>query len=176
LDKLILIYQDDWVVRYVQRKVDEVSHEISNTEKLENAIYKQLERYFGSQPKRSIKRIRHLVDREISQARKRYGKQNTILFSDLAVANDSGETELEFEPKDALASVEETALNNSSFTEKVTALASSDRELYVLKAWAHGATDSEISLALASVFGGNPKSLRVFVNRFKSRCRAQLSA
>lgn len=176
MDKLKIVYQDDWVVRYVQKSVDEVSHFITNTEKLEESIYKQLGSYFHSKEKRSIKRIRQLVDREISQARKRYGKQNTILFSDLAITKDNDDSELEFEPVDALAGVENTALNKFSLMEKVTALASSDHELYVLNAWSHGDSDSEISLALASRFGGNPKSLRVFVNRFKLRCRAQLSA
>lgn len=176
MDKLKDIYKETWIVQYVHQRVDEVSHLITNTEKLEDNIYQELKSYFQSREKRSIKRIRHIVDREISQAKKRYGKQNTILFSDLVVANENDESKLEFEPVDALAGVENTALNKFSLMEKVTALASSDRELYVLNAWSHGDSDSEISLALASRFGGNPKSLRVFVNRFKLRCRAQLSA
>lgn len=176
MDKLKIIYQETWIVQYVHRKVDEVSHLITNTEKLEDNIYKELKSYFRSREKRSIKRIRYIVDREISQAKKRYGKQNTIVFSDLAVANDNGESELDFEPVDALAGVEDTAINKFSLMEKVTALASSDRELFVLKAWSNGFSDSEISSALASRFGGNPNSLRVFVNRFKVRCRTQLSA
>lgn len=176
MDKLKIIYQETWIVQYVQRKIDDVSHLITNTEKLEDNIYEELKSYFRSREKRSIKRIKHIIDREINQAKKRYGKQKTIVFSDLAVANDNGESELDFEPVDALAGVEDTAINKFSLMEKVTALASSDRELFVLKAWSNGFSDSEISLALASRFGGNPNSLRVFVNRFKVRCRTQLSA
>lgn len=176
MDKLKIIYQESWLVQYVYKKVDEVSHLITNTEKLEDNIYQELKSYYRSREKRSIKRIKYIVDREISQAKKRYGKQNTIVFSDLAVANDYGESELDFEPVDALAGVEDTAINKFSLIEKVTALASSDRELFVLKAWSNGFSDSEISTALASRFGGNPNSLRVFVNRFKVRCRTQLSA
>jgi len=168
------VYNEAQIIQYVEQQVGKVAHLITNTEKLEQSIYGQLRSYYSS-GKPCISWARRLVDREIKTAKQRYGKQDVIMFSDLAVAKE-GDVELEFEPESALAGVEETAIKNFSLNEMIAALASDDRERFVLKAWTHGYNDSEISLALASQFGGNPKSLRVFVSRFKVRCRTRLNA
>lgn len=169
------VYNEPQLIRYVRAQVDSVAHLVTNTEKLEAAIYKQLGNYYALPRNNiSIYWARRLVDREVKRAKERYGKQNSVLFSDLAAATD-GYSEIEYDPIDALASVEESVIDNL-IKEKVTALARDDKEMFVLKAWSIGYNDSEISRALASRFGGNPNSLRVYVNRLKEKCQKRLIA
>lgn len=178
METLEVIYRDTSVMKYIRENVDAISHIITNVDKLEGSIYKQLTSYYENNTKRSIKRIRYLVDREIGRAPKRYRIQRAIAFSDLGTKDDFGESR-EFEPKDVLADVEDAAMRSiesSSIRKKIVGLASNDFENFTLNAWASGLNDTEISRTLASQFGGKFESHRTFVKRFKAKCKRKLAA
>lgn len=62
------------------------------------------------------------------------------------------------------------------FKETVTLLAQGNpKRETILSQWAKGATDTSISELLAQLYGGNAKSHRVFVARFKTECRTRLA-
>ncbi|MFJ7665285.1 hypothetical protein ACIQXW_23285 [Lysinibacillus sp. NPDC097162] len=172
MDNLIIVYENVSVMSYLRQKVDEVSNVITDVDKLETRIYAQLVSYF-SLGKSSFRRAQKLIDREVSQALKQFGKQKAINFSELAKGNDFGES-VEFEPKDLLAQGGETVIQNISLNEKIARLATDDRESVTLNAWANGFNDTQVSETLASHFGGNKESHRKFVRRFKARCQERL--
>ena len=174
---LEVIYTDTKVLNYIRNRIAEVEHEITYIDKLEHRIFTQLSRYYNKRQKRSFKCIRYLVDREIKYVKSDYRLQKSISFMSILPRDDYGEQQ-EFEPIDVLADVEDTALRNiksSSIRKKITGLASSDSELFVLNAWSQGLNDLQISKELAFRFGGNPKSLRIWVQRFRTRCQRKLA-
>ncbi|WP_427110882.1 hypothetical protein [Lysinibacillus xylanilyticus] len=170
-----IIYEDRSVIKYIRRRIDEVNYLITNTQRLESRIFKELECYYESTENRSIKRIRYIIDRAVVLAKKQYGIQKTVVFSDLNNEYGFGES-LEFEPEDLLARGGETALENISLNEKIARLASDDRELVTLNAWANGFNDTQVSETLASRFGGKCDSHRKFVQRFRAKCQRKLTA
>lgn len=174
MNNITIVYQKPWVLGYVRRKVDEISHIITDIDKLETRIYKQLSDYF-TRGKTSYKRVQYLVNREVDLALKQFGTQNIIVFSDLSKRNDFGES-MEFEPEDLLAQVSETVLENISLNEEIARLAADDRERFTLNAWANGLSDTQVSETLARHFGGKCESHRKFVQRFKAKCRSKLTA
>lgn len=174
MDNLIIVYENASVMSYLRKKVDDVSSIITDVDKLETRIYAQLADYF-SRGKISYKRAQRLIDREVSQALKQFGTQKAIAFSELSKGNDFGES-VEFEPEDLLAQGGETAVENISLNEKIARLATDDREMVTLNAWANGLNDKQVSTTLASRFGGNSESHRKFVQRFKAKCQRKLSA
>jgi len=174
MNNITIVYQKPWVLGYVRQKVDEISHIITDIDKLETRIYKQLSDYF-TRGKTSYKRVQYLVNREVDLALKQFGTQNIIVFSDLSKRNDFGES-MEFEPEDLLAQVSETVLENISLNEEIARLAADDRERFTLNAWANGLSDTQVSETLARHFGGKCESHRKFVQRFKAKCRSKLTA
>lgn len=175
METLETIYNDKSVMSYVRSKIDEVSSKITNVWKLEESIFKQLECYYCKCDKRSIKRIKYLIDREIVQALKRYTTEKVVMFSELTIVDDFGES-IDYEPTDVLANVSETVLKDFSLNEKISGLASTDCERFVLQAWINGFTDKAIAAELALLDGSNPNSKRIWVQRFKTRCRKKLLA
>lgn len=178
METLEFIYRDKRVVAYIRKRVDEVSHIITNVDKLEESIYKQLVAYYKIKPIRSIKRVHYLIDREIGVARKRYRLQQAVAFSELEVKKDFGESQ-GFEPQDILANVEEAVMKiieTSSINKKIAGLASDELEKFTLNAWANGLTDTEISRTLASQFGGKFDKHRKSVQRFRAKCQRKLLA
>lgn len=174
MNNITIVYEKPWVLGYVRQKVDEISHIITDIDKLETRIYKQLSDYFA-RGKSSYMRVQKLVNREIDLALKQFGTQNIVVFSDLSKRNDFGES-MEFEPEDLLAQVSETVLENISLNEEIARLAADDRERFTLNAWANGLSDTQVSETLARHFGGKCESHRKFVQRFKAKCRSKLTA
>lgn len=166
---MVQIYCDDWVLRYARKKIDEVSHKITNTYLLEDLIFKELADYYSSYEKRSIKRIRYIVDRRITQALERNRLQNTMSYSDLAVTNDFGES-LEYEPTDEVTDVEENVERNA-LQRKIARLASDDFERYVLTAWSRGERSIDIAKDLAVHGNHDVAYFKLKVARFKTRCK-----
>lgn len=158
---------------YVRKKVDGVSHIITNTEKLEREIYSQLISYYKNREWLNRSRIYRVVDREVKRALTQFGKQRSYFFSNMSNSDGFGEP-LEFEPIDLLAQVSETVVEKISLKEKIARLATDDRELVTLNAWANGFNDTQVSTTLASHFGGNKESHRKFVRRFKVKCQERL--
>lgn len=79
-----------------------------------------------------------------------------------------------FEPTDVLANVESVL----EIKEAIALLAKGDRKRdLILTAWLNGSTnDSELSNTLASVFGGQARSHRIFIQRFRIECQAKYFA
>lgn len=173
MDNLKIVYEDIGIMRYVRKKVDEVSHIITNIEKLEFRIYEQLESYLQHRKTPSRKRIMYLVDREIDFVKRMCRVEKSVQFSCITSVNDFGES-VEFEPEDLLAQVSETAIQNISLKEMIARLATDDRELTTLNAWANGLNDMQISETLASLFGGKSNSHRRFIQRFKAKCQRKI--
>ena len=171
MEHLEIIYLDNSVMSFIRGKVDEVSHLLANTARLENRIFKRLNRYYKhqEQSKRSIKRIKQIVHEEISDAFKRQRVERAIRFDEIEITNGFGEP-IEYEPKDVLADVEGAAINNS-LAKKIIGLASDDRERFTLNAWQNGYNDLEIAKELALLYGGKIEGHRSFIKRFKADCR-----
>lgn len=174
MQDISIVYKHKDALEYLRTCVEQVSHLISNTEKLEVRIFKQLASYLSTD-KQSYARIKHIVNREIALALKQYRVERASLFCTLSKKDDFGES-LEFEPYDILANVEDTVVEKSSIDEKIAGLASDDRERITLYAWANGTSDVEISKTLAGHFGGKFESHRTFVKRFKAKCQRKLAA
>ncbi|RDV27747.1 hypothetical protein [Lysinibacillus capsici] len=173
MQELTIVYRNRYIMKYIQKKVSEVSHIITDTCKLEGRIYSQLASYYAT-GKRGYKHSCWLVNREIKLAMNQYRKQNVVPFDLLAVnKNDYGES-FEFQPIDALASVEESVIELSSLNERIRSLAATDSENFVLNAWIDKKSDSDIAKELALHFGGNSRSLRIWVQRFRTKCQDRL--
>lgn len=175
METLTIIYRDKSVMRYLREKVDQVSYAITYVDKLEKNIFEQLVSYYEANQKRSIKRIKYLIDREIVQALKRYSTEKIVVFSDMTSTDDFGESSFE-EPEDMLARVSETVIDNISLKEKISGLASTDSERFVLNAWIEGLSDKAIAAELALHFGGKASSKRIWVQRFRTKCQRKLVA
>lgn len=173
MESMTIVYRDKAVMNYLRRKVDEVAHIITDTDKLESRIYSQLADYF-SRESVSFRRAQRLINREIDLAFKQFGLQRVVMFSGLSVSTDFGES-IEFEPEDVLAHGKRV-IESITFNEKIARLATDDRERITLNAWANGFNDMEVSKTLASHFGGNSESHRKFVQRFKAKCQRKLTA
>lgn len=169
LKVLTNVYNDRTAIAYVRKKVNEVSHIITDTCKVESAIFDQLVDYFATNEKRSFKRIMYLVDRQISLALKRHRLQQTVSYSDLAVTNGFGES-LEYEPEDGVTDVEDDVERNA-LHRKIARLASDDFERYVLTAWSRGERSIDIAKDLAVHGTHDVAYFKLKVARFKTRCK-----
>jgi len=171
LKELIVIYKNPWILKYIQRRVGDVSHVVTNTEKLELSIYKKISRYIEYQGENKISnfRVRKLVEKEISEAIKKFRLQKTTSYSELAVTNGFGES-LEYEPEDEVTDVEKD-VEQSALQRKIARLASDDFERYVLTAWSRGERSIDIAKDLAVLGTHDVAYFKLKVARFKSRCK-----
>lgn len=169
-----IVYENPKVLDYIIRSVDNVSHQVTNTDKLEAEIIKKVAEYLIA-GYRSFTRIKLLIHREISAALRKWRIQQSIYFSGLSSSQDDGSS-VEFEPVDALAGVEESVIQKSSIDEKIARLATGDRELITLNGWKDGLTDTQISETLASLFGGKVASHCRYIRRFREKCQRKLVA
>lgn len=174
METLKIIYTNTKVLTYVRRKVADVEHLITYTDKLEHCIFRQLCNYYRTSKNKSFRRIKYLVDREIGLAKNRYRLDNSIIFSALIQYDDYGEQQ-EIEPQDVLANVEDAVIEKSSIKEKIAGLASDDRERFTLNAWIDGVDDTTIAKALASRYGGKTEGHRTFIKRFRAKCQRKLA-
>lgn len=173
-----IVYKHNDALNYLRDCVEQVTHLVTDTEKLEERIFKQLASYLKT-GKKSFARIRHIVNREIHLALRQFRKERTIILSAVRVTtfyimNDFGES-YEFEPQDVLANVEDAVIEKSSIKEKIAGLASDDRERFTLNAWIDGVDDTTIAKALASRYGGKTEGHRTFIKRFRAKCQRKLA-
>jgi len=174
MQDITVVYKHKDALEYLRTCVNQVTHLVVNTEKLEARIFKQLADYLST-GKKSFARIRHIVNRDVDLALKQFRKEKACTFNRLSSENDFGES-LEFEPQDILANVEDAVIEKSSINEKIAGLASDDRELFTLNAWIDGKDDVTIAKALASLYGGKSEGHRTFIKRFRTRCQRKLTA
>lgn len=118
--------------------------------------------------------INRIIHREIAQAYTEK-KKEIMSTSFINMSSDENNESLEFEPVDISTNVEHSVVEKTSIKEKLDNLSSNASELFVLNAWSQGFNDTEISKELSSRFGGNPKSLRVWIQRFRTRCQRKLN-
>lgn len=168
-----IVYKERWLVDFVNTQVARTR--VTNQSLLESRIHKQLEKYLlkFQDAHRHRNKLRQIVNDEIASSVKLYKLERTESFSGTCVVNDFGES-LEFEPEDVLANVEEPMLEKSSISERIRSLAATDSEEFVLNAWIDEKSDSEIARELALRFGGNSRSLRIWVQRFRTKCQERL--
>ena len=168
-----MVYKERWLNDFVSNRVARTR--VTNQNLLEDRIHKQLDKYLtkyeGAHKHRN--KLRKIVNDEIASSEKLYRLERTETFSEISAVNDFGES-IEYEPVDALASVEESVLEKSSVTERIRSLATTDSEEFVLNAWINGKSDSEIARELALHIGGKSQSTRKTVQRFKTKCQKRL--
>lgn len=167
------IYEDEGTISYIYKVVDEVSRLVENTEKLEENIYKQLQKYFEHEVHRTWKRIKYLIDREVKKARERFGLESRT-FSEIAVTSKDG-SELVFDPEDELALISRNVEAKEDI-KKVISLATDDRKKIALNGLMDGDTVTQVSETLERHFGGNTETHRKFITRFRKDCRSAVNA
>lgn len=161
------------LILFIFRECEKV--ELANTEKLENRVIKELERFIEKFPhhSRNYTVLRTRVRNHISSSRKRFKSEDSVVFSGITLNNEDGE-EKEFDPVDVLANVE------SEVTKEMTVdlLAQADRrKRLILSEWANGNTvDTDISNVLANVLGGKASGHRIYIQRFRTDCKKTLLA
>ena len=175
MKELTVIYKTPWIFDYVQKRISDISHKITNIDKLEFSIYKRISRYIEYQKDKRISfyRVRQLTEEEIAEALCKYRLQQTTSYSDLAITNGFGES-LEYEPEDETTNVGQDVLERTierSLKGKIARLASDDFEEFVLQSWMLGDSDAEIARELALREYGNVPSLVVKISRFRDRCK-----
>lgn len=150
---------------------------INCSERLINKIIRKIKKYIEDDESRAQHKyvLYRIITKEISQAYKERRKEHEVISIHNLLHNDFGES-LEFEPVDALASVEEPMIEKSSVKERIRSLGATDSEKFILNAWIEDKDRSDVDIAreLALHFGGNSRSLRIFVQRFRKKCRERL--
>lgn len=177
MESLEIIYKNDVVVNMVREAVDKAGRKITNTERLEEMIYRRISRYIkGCEKKaRHYSIIRKFIYETISDYEKRYRIENSVPFSDLESNNeDNEEKEIEFEPVDVLANVE-----SEFIAKEMTALLAQDdhRKKIILGNWITGNDNvSDIARLLAQTIGGSVETHRKYIHRFQKECRKIIAA
>lgn len=174
VDNFIIQYPQ--VAAFVFEETDKYAQEANDNDRISNKIMRRLSKYFESTVggHKHFKRIRYIVHREIAQAKEEYRKRkyNVVSFGELATVDGVG-APMEFEVEDDSLQVADVVIGEfaaSDIQKKITRLATSDRDLEILKALFSGKKTNDIANALAGVFGGNPDSHVRYINRFKDKC------
>ena len=177
MGSLEIIYKNEAIVKMVQEAVDNAGRKITNTDRLEERIYRRISRYIEGCEKRArhYSIIRKFIYESISEYEKRYRTENSVPFSELESDNeDDGDKELEFEPIDVLANVE-----SETIAKEMTALLAQDdhRKKIILGNWITGNDNvSDIARLLAQTIGGSVETHRKYIHRFQKECRKFIAA
>lgn len=168
-------YNDKWVMSNVRRAVDSITHQITDTSKVERRVLIKVGRYLSLQDsnKNNKKHILRLIFREVNDSLKRNRREYAEHLADLTTQDEEGQ-DIEYEPEDVLANVGSAGLE---IKETITLLAKDDRRRKtILNEWMNGNTnDMDISRILADSLGGQARSHRIFIQRFRIECQEQLS-
>lgn len=169
-------FKEKWVIDTVQRAIGTIAHQITDTARVERRVMTRVGRYLSLEDgnKNNRRHMRRLIYREINDALNRNRREYTEYLADLTSNNEEGQA-IEYEPQDDLAIVGSEQLE---IKETITLLAKDDRRRkMILTEWMSGNTnDSNISSILADALGGQARSHRIFVQRFRIECRAALTA
>lgn len=126
---------------------------------------------------RSVEALaRHIINKAIARHLRKSKYKAPIYLESLSRSDEDG-NETHYEIVDVSADVEQDVIDRVLNTEKITLLAQGDmRNMTILNAWINGMTnDRELSFVLADEFGGKSSGQRRYIQRFKNRCREQLS-
>lgn len=176
VDYEIYSYQNEWVMSNLRRAINSISHQITNTNNVERRAIIQVGKYLAKDEKNknNKKYILRIIYREVNQALQRNRREYAEHLADLATCDDEGQA-IEYEPEDVLADINSAELE---IKETITLLAKDDRRrTTILTEWMNGNTnDTDISSILADTLGGQARSHRIFVQRFRIECRTELTA
>lgn len=169
-------YKQPWLLREIRKAVDAISSRVSNTDRVESRIMNHVGQYLlvNANNIQNKRYIRRLIYQEVHYALHRVRKEQATHLEDLTTSNEEGQA-VEYEPVDVLANV---ASGQLELKETITLLAKDDRRRkMILTEWMNGNTnDSDISSILADTLGGQARSHRIFVQRYRIECRTELTA
>lgn len=172
MKKQVLVYEIPWLINRIYEESDKLLGKIINTSAFEDRCISGIGEYLSlsSSNKRNKIYLLRLIGRYVKEAEEKFGKEESTLFSSESTVTEDGE--IEFDPLDVLANVEEEVITK----ETAGLLAQDDcRDKAILNYWLIGNTNiAYISRSLARTFGGNDRSHRVYVHRFRESCRNQL--
>lgn len=162
------------VVRLVETASRAMSQKVRDITSFEHTCYVNIGKEISNRPVKSIKAMAiHYIKRAEAHHVKKSKYQHFTYFDDLTKPGDEGQA-VEYEPRDDLAIVGSGRLE---LKETITLLAKSDRRReLILTEWMNGNTnDTDISDTLARVLGGQARSHRIFVQRFRTECRTAIT-
>lgn len=160
----------DVIVSLVEQASRSIWHRIPDVTSFEHTCYVNIGMELA---KGNVKTIEAMARYYISRAIARHIKKTKYVrlksVEEIASETDSHEDAMGYEPRDVLANVE----SGLEIKEAITLLAKGDRKRrLILTEWANGSTnDSELSDTLASVLGGQARSHRKFIQRFRIECQ-----
>lgn len=171
---LIKCSENMWVFDEISKVSDKYHHMVTDPTKIEDRCIRQIGHYLMADENnhKNRKHIKLIIHREFIERMNYSKREDSIKFSELSDCNDNDE-ETEFEPEDVLANVEDKVL-----AKEMTILLAQDdhQKKMILGYWLIGNTNNAlISRSLARTFGGNEKSHRVSIYRFRESCRDQLA-
>lgn len=143
----------------------------------EQECYRQIEYAINKFDENKIDSFYNLVISSIRRLRNKYiNKKHRIAANISLVALAGGDDdETEYQVVDECANVENEVCTKLTLKEKITLLAEGDaKKKTILSAWLMGYNDTEISEILANLMGGKSSTHRVYISRFKNKCRKQL--
>lgn len=170
MKKILEVHKQRWIVDRIYEVSDSIRTMLTDQTKFEERCMKRVGEYLinnvGSEKNKRY--IERLIGEVRSASLRRNKNEDANLFSDMVGKDEEGE-EMEFEPVDALESVESEVVAN-----EMTALLEQggQRNKLILDCWATGNTnDAEISRVLEHALGGNSESHRRQIGRFRNQCR-----
>lgn len=169
-------YNHRWIIDLVEKAIDEVSHIVTNTDKLQRRVMIYVGKYLAEREENAKNKlhIRRMVHGKIKESRgednpkRGYRVQDTLLYEGFSKENEEA---LPYEPPDILANVEVIIEQRDSLDYLIDSLARDDeRARTMLTALASGYTEVETANILADVYGGKSTGHRSFIKRFKKKC------
>jgi len=158
------------IVTLVEQASLSLWHRIPDVTSFEHTCYVNIGKELAKGNVKSIVAMsKYYISRAIARHIKRSKYERCKSVEELTSKTENHEEMNVFEPADVLANVESVV----ELKEAITLLAKGDRRRkMILNSWANGSTnDSELSDTLASVFGGQARSHRIFIQRFRIECQ-----
>lgn len=166
--------EHEWVLKEIERVSNKYLTKLTDPTKIEDRCISKIGKYLlvsKEHPKHTAY-IKKSIEKEFYDAVGKYKTEESIRFSELTENNDY-EEEIEFEPEDVLANVEDEVI-----TKEMAALLAQDdrRKKVILGSWLDGnRNNASISRFLAKTLGGNEETHRKSINRFRLECREYVS-
>lgn len=175
VNKNLIVYKNKWIIERIYAVSERIRNKVTDQTLFEERCIKRVAEYLAldesnSKNKRYIDR---LINEVASAVVERNRNEYAELFTELNRTDDEGD-EIEFEPQDVSANVEEDVIQR----ETAALLAQGDcKKEKILGFWVIGNTNStHISRSLARTYGGNIESHRKYIQRFRKSCAEQLKS
>ena len=163
------------VVKLVQQASERIWHSLPDVTSFEHTCYTNIGRELIKGEARSVEALaRYYIKRAEARHLKLIKYEKPTYFSEIedVINSDDNIEEINYEPEDVLADVESEII-----AKEMTALLAQDdqRNKLIVRSWLDGNTNTaSISRLLAQSLGGNAKSHRVYIHRFKQSCQEEL--